>query len=152
MSDETGAVPQQTRLTDAEVAAYLADFRDRPQERQETSLIWQELMSFPQWTGAQYRGGETELAAPPDPRLSGSERQAEYERTGQEPPTVTQQPDGTRSMTTGDVGKAANPWSDHRPPPNDGSSIFLAVNTDIRPPYEGDWERRPGGWFRRGKE
>jgi hypothetical protein len=153
MVDNEGAVPQQMRLTDAEVASFLAEFRDRPQERQETSIVWQELMSFPQWAGAQYRGDETpSLPAPPDPRLSGRERQEEYERTGQEPPTVTPNPDGSQSMTTGNTAKAANPWGDHPSPPDDGSAVFVAVNTDQRPPYAGDWERRPGGWFRRGKE
>ncbi len=139
-------------LSDIEVAAFLAEFRERPQERQEASPIWQELASFPQWAGAQYRGDESPaLAPPPDPRLPGIEKQRQAEESGQ-PVEVTQQPDGTQAMTTQDTRKAANPWADHRPPPDDGSSVFVAVNTEQRPPFSGDWERRQGGWFRRGKE
>lgn len=147
-----GAVPARS-LTDIEVAQFLADFRGRPQEQQESSPVYQELVGFPQWAGAQYKSDDDKptLEPPPDPRLPALERRetlAEQQAGQPQPVQVTQQPSGARAMTTADVGTDTNPWADYNPPADDGSGAWMPVNTDVRPPYPGDWQRRQGGWWR----
>lgn len=141
------------RLTDIEVAAFLANFRDRPQEQQEVSPVWQELSGFPQWSGAQFRGDSAPtLDAPPDPRLPARERAAEVEKQREANPVPDPhepRPSPTPNvMTTGDVGQGANPWADVRPPADDGSGCFVGVNTDVKPPFPGNWRRVERGWYR----
>jgi len=152
------AAPKRRKLSDVEVAAFLADFRDRPGSEQQASVVWQELAAFPQWANAQYRDGTTPLAPPPDPRLPPMERraavaaQAAAQGTAAGSPTrVAQGPDGARSIRTADgPGKPANPWSDFREPEGLGPA-FVGCNTDQRPPWSGDWQRRQGGWYREKK-
>lgn len=154
MTDQTdpagGAVRQ---LTDIEVAQFLAEFRGRPLEQQESSPVYQELMGFPQWSGAQYRGEAVPtLDVPPDPRLPARERAAEVEKqraANPMPDPHEPRPAPTPNvMTTGAVGQAANPWSDVKPPADDGSGCFVGVNTDVRPPFPGNWRRVDRGWYR----
>lgn len=157
---ESGAAPEAPRgMTDIEVAEFLAGFRDRPQEDQEASPVYQELISFPGWgAGAQYRDSEApapeapeapSLEPPPDPRLPALERrEAAGEQPESTPTQVTQNPDASRSITTADRNAESNPWADYNPPPEDGSGAWMPVNTDVRPPYPGDWQRRQGGWYR----
>lgn len=157
MSDPKGAAepgaegaekaPRRRRLSDVEVAAFLAEFRGRPSADQQASLVWQELAAFPQWASAQYRDAAPTLAPPPDPRLPAAERRAATEAQSMAT-RVVQGPDATRSIRTADgPGKPTNPWADHREPAS-GGPAFVACNTDQRPPWTGDWQRRQGGWFR----
>lgn len=139
---------------DIEVALFLTEFRSRTAEQQESSPVWQELTGFPQWAGAQYRGDEPPtMEAPPDPRLPPLERRAILEAQAAanpqlaDPHTPRPGPD-PNVITTGAVGGAPNPWSDFKMPAEDGSAVFLNCNTDVRPHFPGDWQRRSGGWFR----
>ena len=154
MTDQNDAASAVRSPTDIEVAQFLADFRDRAPDQQESSPVYQELAAFPQWAGAQYRGDEAPVAQiPPDPRLPPLERReaiaAQAAANPQPPSPHDPQPaPAPNAITTGAMGQNTNPWADYNPPPEDGSAVFLNCNTDVRPPFPGEWQRRVGGWFR----
>ena len=138
--------------SDQAVADALAAFRERPKEEQERSVIWQELASFPQWASAQYieaglpakevaKATAPVTKLPPDPRLPG------HERAALEPQTQVQpQKDGSTTIKTSQP--RANPWADYKEPAE--GACLLSVQTDVRPPFRGEWKRVAQGWFRAG--
>lgn len=140
-------------LKDAEVAAFLEKFRERPQEDQERSPVWQELVAFPGWGMAEFREADPDLhvipAELPDPRLSAKARADFMVEKGHH---VTDEGNGVTtpgSIMSGQMPGAANPWADTNVPPGDGP-LFLGVSTDVKPPFPGNWVRKEGGWFRTG--
>lgn len=155
MTDHIDGVPAGTvrPLTDIEVAHFLTEFRARPKEQQEASPVWQELAGFPQWAVAQYRGDEAPtLEPPPDPRLPALERRealaAQAAANPQADPHEPRPAPDPNVITTGAVGGAPNPWAEYNPPANDGSGVWRGVNTDVPPPWPGNWVRKQGGWWR----
>jgi len=137
-------------LKDQEVADFLATFRDRSQEDQERSPIWQELIAFPGWGMAEFKEADTDLhilpAELPDPRMPAKKRADFMAKEGH----VTDEGKGKPtpgSITSGGMPGAANPWFETRIPSESGP-LFLGVNTDVKPPFPGNWVRKEGGWFR----
>jgi hypothetical protein len=145
--------PKKVRgLKDQEVADFLTKFRERDQKDQEASPIWQELVAFPGWGMAEFKEVDTELhvlpAELPDPRMPARERAEFMESEGH----VTDEGKGQPTpgaMTTGEMPGGANPWADTKEPPA-GGPLFLGVNTEVKPPFPGNWVRKEGGWFREG--
>lgn len=144
-------------ITDQQVADALADFRERKKEEQERSVIWQELVQFPQWIGAQFTEGvdakEVQKAttlptphtnAPPDPRLPASER-ARINKE-QNPTKTVANPDGSKTIKTAASKGQSNPWHDYKEPPE--GPCLLSVQTDHKPPFRGEWSRIATGWYR----
>jgi hypothetical protein len=137
-------------LKDQEVADFLAKFRERDEKDQQASPIWQELVAFPGWGMAEFKEEDIDLhvlpAELPDPRLPARERAEFMAKEGH----VTDEPKGEPtpgSITTGQMPGGPNPWADTAAPPGEGP-LFLAVNTDVKPPFPGNWVRKEGGWFR----
>ncbi|HUU21972.1 MAG TPA: hypothetical protein VM389_05495 [Phycisphaerae bacterium] len=150
-------VPAQPReITDIEAAVWLESFQERSLEVQQASPVWQALVGFPQWAGAQFGGGDEPTAQMPiNPRLTGDHRRRELERRGEtETVASVKKPDGTNTITTQQLGQgASNPWADHRLPEGAGDGpLFIGVDTNVKPPYAGAWVRRDGGWFRTGEK
>lgn len=136
-------------FSDQQVADFLAEFRDRPDDVQQSSPVWQELIQFSGWGMASFKPKKNipraATEAPPDPRLPAHERAAVLKAQG-----VTDDGKGKKpvagAMTTTSTKGAPNPWAQY-PAPAEGP-VFMAVNTDLAPPYPGNWRRTPDGWFR----
>jgi hypothetical protein len=148
MSDEKPSV------TDVQVAEFLAEFRERELDVQETSPVYQELVQFPQWMSARYIAEEAPGAAPhnaelPDPREPARSRLTEDRPapTPQPQPVVSQNADASRSISTDAKSNKPNPWANSGSPPLEGV-VFLANDTEQPPPWPGEWVRRDGGWLR----
>jgi hypothetical protein len=148
----------EVKITDVKVAEFLAEFRERELEKQESSPIYQELVQFPQWQSARYVAEEAPGTAPtppsaelPDPREPARARLAEDrpEPTPQPAAVVSQNPDTSRSITTDAKSNQPNPWVNTGSPPMEGV-VFLANDTEVKPPWPGEWARRDGGWLRQG--
>jgi hypothetical protein len=140
-------------IRDAEVAEFLASFRERIQGEQERSPVWQELVSFPGWGMAKFTPELAKIpiiptAELPDPRMTAQGR-ADFVK-GQEG-AVTDEGKGKPTpgaMTSVAMPGGVNPWADVRRPTDKGP-VFLASKTDVPPPFPGAWEKREGGWFRK---
>lgn len=147
------------KLTDAQVAEFLVDFRERKPEEQERSVVWQELVSFPQWGMAKFVPDKVKPIEPtpgndpslPDPRLSATARaEITKAKDEQRPPTAV----GTKvsGNTIKTSGGTVNPWADYSPPPAEGS-VSYGIRTEIHPPASfGDparWRRDENGWHRK---
>jgi len=137
-------------LKDMEVADFLAKFRERDQKDQEASPVWQELISFPGWGMAEFKEPDSELhilpSELPDPRMPARQRAEFMAKEGH----VTDEPKGQPTpgaITTGHIPGGVNPWAETTPPAAEGP-LFLGVNTDVPPPFPGNWQRKEGGWFR----
>jgi hypothetical protein len=133
-------------ITDAEVAIFLDEFRARPQREQEASPVYQELILFPGWgmLGAESPGPMNPDI--PDPRKPPLERAREMKERGQ----ITDTGKGKvnqGSMTTANTQPQVSPWADTREP--SPGPAFLGIQTDIAPPFAGEWTRLPEGWFRK---
>jgi len=141
-------------IKDAEVAEFLEAFKGRTQEEQERSPVWQSLIGFPGWGMARFKLEEVRIpvipsAELPDPRSTPLEK-AEFTRR-QEGVAVTDEGKGRPTpgaMTSISMPGQDNPWSDVRTP-TEGGPVFLAIKTEVPPPFPGAWERREGGWFRK---
>jgi len=146
----------EAKVTDGQMAEFLAEFRDRELEKQESSPIYQELMQFPQWQSARYVEEEAPGTAPtppsaelPDPREPARTRLADDrpEPTPQPAAVVSQNQDASRSISTDAKAGQPNPWVNSGAPPMEGT-VFLANETEVKPPWPGEWVRRDGGWLR----
>lgn len=141
-------------IKDVEVAEFLSSFRERSQEEQERSPIWQELVAFPGWGMAKFKPEDVKIplipsAELPDPRLPPQAR-ADFIRN--QDGAVTDEGKGKPTpgaMTSISMPGQANPWADVRTPTGEGP-LFLGMNTEVPPPFPGTWERKEGGWFRKG--
>lgn len=140
-------------MKDQEVADFLSKFRERDQKDQEASPIWQELVAFPGWGMAEFKEADPELhvlpAEIPDPRMPARKRAEFMADQGHH---VTDEGKGKPTpgaITSGQIPGGANPWSETSVPP-EGGPLFLGVNTDVKPPFPGNWVRKEGGWFRTG--
>jgi hypothetical protein len=146
----------EVKVSDVQAAEFLAEFRERELDAQEGSPVYQELIQFPQWQSARYVAEEAPGTAPdvpsaelPDPREPARTRLVNErpEPTPQPQAKVAQNPDASRSITTDAKGHMPNPWVNSGAPPAEGV-VFLANDTEIPPPWPGDWSRRDGGWLR----
>jgi hypothetical protein len=146
----------EVKVTDVQVAEFLAEFRDRELDGQEASPVYQELIQFPQWQTARYVEDEAPGTAPnvpsaelPDPREPSRTRLATEERPEPtpQPQAVVSQNAESRSITTDAKSNMANPWANTGSPPQTGT-VFLANETNTPPPWPGEWVRRDGGWLR----
>ena len=137
-------------LKDMEVADFLSKFRERRQEDQESSPIWQELISFPGWGMAEFKEGDGELhvlpAELPDPRMPARERAEFMENEGHVTDEGKGEPTPGAMTTDAGMGKP-NPWVDTRTPAV-GGPLFLGVKTEVKPPFPGNWVQKEGGWYR----
>lgn len=137
-------------LSDQQVADFLAEFRDRSDEVQQSSPVWQELIQFSGWGMASFKPTKNipraATEAPPDPRLPAHERAAVLKRQGGVTDDAKAKKPASGSMTTKVTQGAPNPWAGY-PMPAEGP-VFMALNTDLAPPYPGKWRRTPDGWFR----
>jgi hypothetical protein len=156
------APPVEKKLSDMDVAAFLEEFRTRPLADQQRSAVWQELASFPQWAAPQFTDGvpasevakatkpipRTATQAPPDPRLPAGER-ARIRKEQEGTPTQVHETTGGRAITTKTAAQGGpNVWADYKAPPAEGFA-FMGVQTEVKPPFPGAWERTEGGWVRR---
>ena len=154
------------KVTDAQVAEFLAEFRERKTADQESSPVWQELISFPQWGLAKFVPDKTrpdmnDEPAPrapdpshpdpslPDPRLPASAR-ADITKAKADLAPVVSAKAGVNTIKT--ASGAVNPWADYTPPPPDGP-VSYGLRTDVPPPASfGDpsrWRRDDNGWHRK---
>jgi hypothetical protein len=146
------------KVSDVQVAEFLAEFRDRKPEEQEASPVWQELVSFPQWGIAKFvpdkvrpapepAGSDASL---PDPRLSASARaDITKARAEQRPPVAAATKVSGNTIKTD--GGAVNPWADYKCPSLTGA-LSIALRTNVPPPASfGDpskWRQTQDGWSR----
>lgn len=144
----------EVKVSDVQAAEFLAEFRERELDVQENSPVYQELIQFPQWQTARIVAEEAPGAAPntaelPDPREPARARLANErpEPTPQPQTAVAQNSDASRSITTDARTNQPSPWVNSGAPPAEGV-VFLANDTELPPPWPGDWSRRDGGWLR----
>lgn len=136
-------------LTDQQVAQFLTDFRDRTEEEQQNSPVWQELVQFPGWGMASYSPKKKAVKpteAPPDPRLPAHERAAVLKAQGGVTDDAKAKAPASGSMTTALTRPQQNPWAMHKIPAP--GPAFLSLKTEVPPPFPGSWRRTPDGWFR----
>lgn len=144
--------PPKRKISDIELAEALDDFREnRTQEQQEASIVYQSLIQFVGWGMANYNPERKvqpppTTPAPPDPRLSNTQKQQILaDQNKGKPPTL--QNTKTNANTIMTQSDKPNPWANSSAPPPSGP-CFIGVNTEIPPPWSGAWQRREGGWFR----
>jgi len=135
------------QITDAEVAIFLEEFRGRPQREQESSPIYQELIQFPGWGMVGVDSSGPMNPDIPDPRKPPLERAKEMKERGQITDTGKGKKPNQGSMTTANTQPQTSPWADTREP--SPGPAFLGIQTDITPPFAGEWTRLPEGWFRK---
>jgi hypothetical protein len=137
-------------LSDQQVADFLLEFRDRPDEVQQSSPVWQELIQFSGWGMASFKPKKNipreATEALPDPRLPAHERAAILKAQGGVTDDAKGKKPSSGAMTTKSTQGAPNPWAQY-PTPGPGP-VFVALNTDLAPPYPGNWRRTPDGWYR----